>query len=91
MIKLVRIEELNNPETGNLTKYLVVDNEVFDWGLDDHAARKAILACQGQPETIPIFLGDLQQNFLACFSEFIGKEFSLLEVNEAIEKGFLEI
>jgi hypothetical protein len=34
-------------------------------------------------------MGDIQSHFVACFSEFIGQEVTLSQINEALRTGEL--
>lgn len=83
-MKKITIHEFNGQ------KILVVDNEAFDWGLDEDTYQKAKFAIKNDPLMKENFIGNIQKYFVDAFSEFVGKEMTLKEINDAIEKGFLD-
>lgn len=69
---------------------IVVDGEVFDWGLDLSSwseAKKVIAQHQELTETVTV---SILNHFCECFSDFIGRSMTLQEINDAIEKGCIE-
>ena len=77
------------PELG--CKAIVMNNEVFDWGMDEESLRQAIFMCKTDPEVKSNFLADIQNNLVVAFSEFVGKPCTLLDINLAIENGYIEV
>lgn len=75
-IKIVNVEGIN---------YLVVDNEVFDWGVDN--IEDINFKIKNDPLMKHNFIGSIVKNFTDCFSEFIGRKITLKEINHAIKKG----
>ena len=66
---------------------LLVDDELFDWGLDYQSflsAKGTIALHKELSESIAL---SIINHFLECFSEFIGREINLQEFNLAMEKG----
>lgn len=77
------------PELG--CKVIVMDNEVFDWGMDAESLRHAVFLSKTDPEMKASFVSDIQQNLVIAFSEFVGKPCTLLDINLAIENGYIEV
>lgn len=77
LIKILPIREVN---------YLVVDGEGFDWAAEDFSAR-----INQDPAIKNNCIGSIIQHFVKCFSEFIGKQVTLKEINIAIKQGFIEV
>jgi hypothetical protein len=71
--------------------YLVVDNEVFDWEVEPEQLKIIQFKIKNDPLMKDNFIGSLFDHLTACFSEFIGKKVTLKEMNNAIEKGCIEI
>ena len=68
----------------------VEDLGIFDWGIDDESMGEALRFAQNDPALKKSIEGDIQQHFLFCFSDFIGRETDLKELNAAIVEGFIE-
>ena len=83
--KVLRIQEVDG------TNVIVVDNEAFDWGVEEEIIKKAQGFCKEHPNTNQSVLGDLQTHFIESFSEFLGREVELKEINKAIKDGYIEI
>jgi len=75
---------------GKLKRFLVFDNEAFDYELAEEDLSRAVLFC-GQDEASKKSLnGEIQAHFLACLSEFLGWEITLEELMAAIKNGEIE-
>jgi len=72
-------------------RILAVDNEAFDWGLNEEQYKKAQFVIKNDPEMKENYVGDIQKHFIKSMSEFLGKQVTLKEINDAIEKGFIEV
>ncbi len=70
---------------------IAIDNEVFDWGVDPEEANKVILACKKDAGEKSNYVGNIKNYFITCFSEFVGRPITFREINEALEKGFIEV
>jgi len=77
------------PELG--CKAIVMDNEVFDWGMDEESLRQAVFLSKTDPEMKASFISDIQQNLVMCFSEFVGKECTLADINQALRNGYIDV
>ncbi len=73
---IVRIEIKNNA--------IYVDGNLFDFEMDEEGLRKGL--AYTSKEAIE---SDVQKYFTESFSDFVGKEMTLKEINDAIEKGEL--
>jgi hypothetical protein len=69
---------------------IYVDNEVFDWSLVEDGLRRARQYVKKNPLMEKAVYGDIQNHFVTSFSEFLGHSITLKEINEAIEKGYIE-
>ena len=85
MIKRITIHEIDG------MKILAVDNEGFDWGIDEEGLKKAALKIKKDPHMREMYVGNIQKHFIKSMSEFLGKEVTLKEVNDAIESGSIEV
>ncbi len=70
-------------------RMLVFDNEVFDWGLAEEDFQKAKVASNNDPETKANFIADIQKHLLNSLKEFLGREITLSELNQAIKEGWV--
>lgn len=71
-------------------KVLLVEGELFDWGMDVeslHEAKKVISHHRELSESISM---SIINHFLESFSDFIGKKISLKELLVSMERGFIE-
>lgn len=70
-------------------RYIVVDNEAFDWELEPEQIKNVEFKIKNDPTMKDSFIGNVFNHLTSSFSEFIGKKVSLKEINDAIEKGFI--
>ncbi len=87
-MKKVEIKDYHDPETGKDIKALFIDDNIFDWNINPAEIEKACQACKDETARRAIH-ANIQDHFLRCFATFIGKEYTLKEVNAAIERGFI--
>ena len=80
-IKIITVQEKN---------YLVVGNEGFDWAIEPEELDRMRVQIKNDPYMKENFIGSIFKNLTDCFSQFIGKNVTLKEMNEIIEKGFIE-
>jgi hypothetical protein len=69
---------------------LAVDEELFDWGLDPDSWAEAKKVISQHSELTETVTTSILNHFCECFSEFVGRNMTLQEINEAIEKGYIE-
>lgn len=69
---------------------IVVDGEVFDWGLDLNSWNEAKKVITQHPELTETVTISILNHLCECFSDFVGKDMNLEEINEAIEKGYID-
>lgn len=74
---------------GKPKNFLVFDMEAFDWELSAVELSKAITFCGDSQDARKSLNGDIQNHFLGCLSEFLGREIDLEELLEAINTGEL--
>lgn len=65
---------------------LYVDDQLFDWAIDVEAL---IRVCANQA-LVKSVKGDIVRHFVASFSEALGRDISLKEINKAIAEGYIE-
>lgn len=65
-----------------------IDDQVFDWGLDDEAIREANKRCANL-EFARAIHADIMEHFLDSLSEVLGFKPSMKQVNEALKSGFI--
>lgn len=71
-------------------KYIVLENEAFDWEVEPEQLRFIEIKIKNDPTMKESLIGSLFNHFTSCFSEFAGKKMSLKEINDALEKGYIE-
>jgi len=71
-------------------KYIVVGNEAFDWGVEESDFNKAKAACNNDPTMKATFLGTIEKHFIDCFSKFIGRKTTMQEINDSIDRGWID-
>lgn len=90
-MKKIRIAQVNNADTGNKpVNMIVVDDEVFDWGIDAESIRNAKNMIDQRPDIKESLVMSMLSHFVECFSEFIGRDITLEEINSSIKKGLIE-
>lgn len=70
-------------------KMLVLDNEVFDWGLDKESINRAKKMIDQKPDMKESIIMSIINHFLECFSDFCGRNITLEEFLLIIEKGII--
>jgi len=84
----MRVEIKNyQDESGAECRGIFVEDELFDWGLDEADLKTANALIKQDPHMRKSVMGDIQSHFVACFSEFIGREVILSQINEALRTG----
>jgi len=89
MKKIEFISEYSEEFNKNI-KALTVDGEIFDWGLELDSWSEAKKVISQHSELTETVTTSILNHFCECFSEFVGKNMNLEEVNEAIERGYIE-
>lgn len=79
-VKKVNLEGIN---------YIVVDKEAFDWNIEPEYVKMVQFQVKNDPEMRDSYIGNIFQHFTKCFSDFMGREVSLQEINEAIKEGYI--
>lgn len=83
MIKTVEIRRFDGEDR------LFVDNQLFDWGIDD-VALEQINQITNKEELQKIH-ENIKNFFLDCFSSMIGKKVNIKQAYEAIVSGQIEV
>jgi hypothetical protein len=71
--------------------YLVVDNEAFDWDIDPDQLKNLEISIKADPEMRESYIANIFEHLVSCFSEFVGKKISLKEINDSLERGYIDI
>jgi hypothetical protein len=79
-VKTVNLEGVN---------YIVVGNEAFDWSIEPEFVKMVQFQIKNDPEMKDNYIGSIFQHFTKCFSDFLGREVSLQEINKAIQEGYI--
>ena len=77
-----KVKKVNNQ------KVLVIDGEVFDWGLDDDSLYQVNQF--KNEETIKAVHADIKNFFLESLIEFLGFKVTMGDVNKALESGHID-
>lgn len=70
---------------------LAVAGEAFDWGIDSVDLDNLRLTVKKDDGLKNSFVGDLKHHFITCLSDFLGRPITFKEINEALERGYIEI
>lgn len=79
--------EIKKQENQNV---LFINDEMFDWQIEEEELDDAIKFANNDEKVKKAIKADIQNFFLSCLSEIINHEITLKELNDAIEKGYLE-
>lgn len=71
-------------------KYIVLENEAFDWEVEPEQVRVIEIKIKNDPAMKESLIGSLFNHFTSCFSEFVGKKMSLKDINDSLERGYIE-
>lgn len=86
----MQVSTLELEEGGKPKRYLVFDNEAFDYELSESDLSRAIHYCGDDPQAKKTLHGEIQKHFLTCLTEFLGFPVTLEELVKAIHEGQLE-
>lgn len=89
MEKQLKILNIKSPEKNKDIKYLVLNNEIFDWGIDDDSLDRAKKLMYQKPDMKEAVIMSIINHFVDSFSDFLGRTTTLEEVVTAIEKGHI--
>lgn len=71
-------------------KVLLINNEIFDWQIEEEELEDAIKFANNDNKVKKAIKADIQNFFLSCLGEILNKKITLKELNDGIEKGFIE-
>lgn len=90
MEKKLRILKIKDTEKNKDVNLLVLNNEVFDWGLDQESLNRAKKLIEQKPDMKESVIMSILNHFLECFSDFLGRKTNLEEILNSIEKGIIQ-
>jgi hypothetical protein len=70
-------------------KVILLDGEVFDWGLDEDSAEMANSSMKNEKEASVVH-EDVMKFFLESLSSVVGFNVSMEQVNKALKEGRME-
>lgn len=91
MFKKLEIIETFNEEFKITIKAIVIDGELFDWGMDTNSFNQMRQMIQKHKEMTETVSMSIINHFIECFSDHIGKKITLEEIIDAIKSGYIEI
>jgi len=86
----LEICKLYNEECGKEINVLFVDDQMFDYMIDEDSLRSASIYCNKNPNLKKAVHGDIMKHFVDSFSEFIGRPVTLDQICQGIEAGEME-
>jgi len=84
-----KIKIMNIKDENGYTNMLVLENEVFDWGIDPKSLKEAKKMIKQRPDMREQVSMSIINHFVDCFSEFCDTKLSLKDILIAIERGDL--
>jgi hypothetical protein len=86
-MRKLEIIQIHSEELNKSVNALSIDGDLFDWGMDPEEFQHTKKLMKHHRELKESVILSLANHFTECFSEFIGREITLEELNEAIKKG----
>lgn len=71
----------------HISKGIFVDGTLFDWGVDEEDYKQALAM---GPKYRKAIEASIARHFIESFSEFLGRQVTLDEVNEARKTGWIK-
>jgi len=87
MARELKILNVRCSELKKDVRMLVLENEVFDWGLDQESISRAKKMIDQKPDMKESIIMSILNHFLDCFSDFCGKNTTLEEFLNSVDKG----
>ena len=72
-------------------KCIVFNGKSFGWGVLPESLKNAKAAWTADPTLKNAIMMDVCTHFLKSLSKFIEREITIKEVNECLEKGYIEV
>jgi len=87
----LQIRKVYSEECKQEINALYVDDDLFDYLLDEASLRQAKTYCNDNPHLKKAVHGDILNHFLECFKEFVGREVKLTELLQCIKEGEIDV
>ena len=84
----IEIKEFFDQDAGKKCKGIFVGNELFDWSFGSESQRNAVRDSEKYIHAMHHVR--IKEHFVKSFSEFVGREVTLKQINKAIKVGYLE-
>lgn len=70
-----------------LSKGIFINGDLFDWGVDEESYKDAMSM---GPKYQRAIVADIERHFIASLSEFMNREVTREEVDEAMKTGWID-
>lgn len=70
-------------------KEILINDEVFDWGIDEDALKQAN-ELASNPNALKAIHLDIKNYFLECLETYLGFKPTMKQVNEALKNGYIK-
>lgn len=87
MSRELKVISIKNTDKNKDIRFLVLEKEIFDWGLDDESLLRAKKLIEQKPDMRESVIMSIINHFVESFSDFLGREITLEEIIDAVEKG----
>lgn len=87
MSRELKVISIKNTDKNKDIRFLVLQKEIFDWGLDDESLLRAKKLIEQKPDMRESVIMSIINHFVESFSDFLGREITLEEIIDAVEKG----
>jgi hypothetical protein len=88
--KKIEIRRVHNEECGKEINALFVDDQLFDYLIEEDSLRSAVIYCNQNPHLRKAVHGDIMAHFVNSFNEFVGAEYTLEEIYDGIQAGMID-
>lgn len=84
---LMKIKFEIKEEQGN--KAIFIDNELFDWGIEENALEQANQYASND-EILKAIHTDIREYFLDCIEQYLNFRPTIKQINKSLKVGYIE-